>query len=138
MEVLSADVRPSSGLLGVVVFMGLRLSLFLPMSLWIRMVQLIGLELTWESVVLFCSILCGSKFYQTEIICKVEVSYLCSQAPFVGWTSPYEVTLLVLSIIHFGAFSYWEMKMAKEPILPFNIWKASSLASSCSPYSSHS
>jgi hypothetical protein len=46
MEVLSANVRPSSGLLGVVVFIGLRLSLFLPMSLWIRMVQLIGLELT--------------------------------------------------------------------------------------------
>jgi len=29
-------------------------------------------------------------------------------------------------VIHFAAFAYWEIKVAKEPILPFNIWKAPS------------
>ena len=31
-----------------------------------------------------------------------------------------------MSVIHFAGFSYWEAKVAKEPILPFNIWKAPS------------
>ena len=49
-----------------------------------------------------------------------------SQAPLVGWDNPYEITLLIVSLIHFAAFAYWEIKVAKEPILPFNIWKAPS------------
>jgi MFS family permease len=49
-----------------------------------------------------------------------------SQAPLAGWGSPYEIALLILSIIHFAGFSYWELKVAKEPILPFNIWRAPS------------
>ncbi|KAB8233708.1 MFS general substrate transporter [Aspergillus alliaceus] len=53
-------------------------------------------------------------------------NFVWNQAPLVGWKSPYEITLLIVSVLHFAAFSYWEMKVAKEPILPFNIWKAPS------------
>ena len=49
-----------------------------------------------------------------------------SQAPLAGWGSAYEIALLIVSIIHFLGFAYWEIKVAEEPILPFNIWKAPS------------
>lgn len=51
---------------------------------------------------------------------------LHSQAPLAGWDNPYEIVLLILSAIHFARFAYWEVRVAKEPILPFNIWKAPS------------
>lgn len=51
-----------------------------------------------------------------------------SQAPLVGWNSAYEIVLLVVSIVHFFAFAYWESRFAKEPILPFRIWKAPSFS----------
>ncbi|KAF7954784.1 uncharacterized protein EAE97_000043 [Botrytis byssoidea] len=53
-------------------------------------------------------------------------NFVWNQAPLVGWDSPYEIALLVVSIVHFAGFVYWEIKVAKEPILPFNIWKAPS------------
>ncbi|KAH6639609.1 major facilitator superfamily domain-containing protein [Boeremia exigua] len=53
-------------------------------------------------------------------------NFVWNQAPLVGWDSPYEIALLIIAIIHFAAFAYWEIKVAKEPILPFNIWKAPS------------
>jgi predicted MFS family arabinose efflux permease len=34
--------------------------------------------------------------------------------------------LLVVSVLHLLAFCYWELKVAKEPILPFNIWNSPS------------
>lgn len=49
-----------------------------------------------------------------------------SQAPLAGWDNPYEITLLILSSIFLAGFAYWETKVAKEPILPFNIWKTPS------------
>jgi len=56
----------------------------------------------------------------------LEYSSFSSQAPIVGWSSAYEIVLLIISIIHFAAFAYWESRIAKEPILPFKIWKAPS------------
>ncbi|KAF5879080.1 putative efflux pump antibiotic resistance protein [Botrytis fragariae] len=53
-------------------------------------------------------------------------NFVWNQAPLVGWDSPYEIALLLVSVIHSAGFVYWEMKVAKEPILPFNIWKAPS------------
>ncbi|KAL8921864.1 MAG: hypothetical protein Q9172_003797 [Xanthocarpia lactea] len=53
-------------------------------------------------------------------------NFVWNQAPLVGWDSPYEITLLLVSIVHFAAFAYWEIRVAREPILPFNIWKAPS------------
>jgi MFS family permease len=51
---------------------------------------------------------------------------LPSQSPSAGWDSPYEIALLIVSLVHFAAFSYWETRVAKEPILPFDIWGAPS------------
>jgi hypothetical protein len=31
-----------------------------------------------------------------------------------------------VAVLHFVAFAFWEIKVAKEPILPFNIWKVPS------------
>ena len=44
----------------------------------------------------------------------------------MGWANPYEIALLVVSLIHLAIFTYWEAKIARDPILPFNIWKAPS------------
>jgi MFS family permease len=44
----------------------------------------------------------------------------------VGWSEPYEYVLLIISIAHLAAFVFYEAKIAKSPILPFNIWKAPS------------
>ncbi|KAL2016188.1 hypothetical protein VTK56DRAFT_4077 [Thermocarpiscus australiensis] len=44
----------------------------------------------------------------------------------VGWGEPYEIAFLIVSVLHFAAFCYWETRVAKEPILPFNIWNSPS------------
>ena len=49
-----------------------------------------------------------------------------SQAPVAGWGTPYEIAILIISILLLAAFAFWEAKVATEPILPFNIWKAPS------------
>lgn len=49
-----------------------------------------------------------------------------SQAPSVGWETPYVYSLLIVAILHLLAFLYWEAKVASSPILPFDIWKAPS------------
>lgn len=50
-----------------------------------------------------------------------------SQAPVVGWQTPYEYILLLVSILHFCAFAIWEARIAQSPILPFDIWTAPSI-----------
>ena len=49
-----------------------------------------------------------------------------SEAPAVGWSTPYEIALLITSFILFGAFGTWEYKFAKQPIMPLDIWTAPS------------
>lgn len=49
-----------------------------------------------------------------------------SQAPAIGWSTPYIYALLIVSILHFVAFAVYEARFASEPILPFNIWLAPS------------
>ncbi|KAM7210850.1 Major facilitator superfamily domain containing protein [Rhypophila decipiens] len=53
-------------------------------------------------------------------------NFVWNQAPLVGWSEPYEIALLIVAALHLGAFCYWETRVAKEPILPFNIWRAPS------------
>ncbi|KAI0049719.1 MFS general substrate transporter [Auriscalpium vulgare] len=50
-------------------------------------------------------------------------NFVWNQAPTVGWQEPYEYVLLIISIIHAVAFCLWEMRGAKDPILPFTIWR---------------
>ena len=47
-----------------------------------------------------------------------------SQAPSVGWTTPYEIALLIVSIALFGTFLLWEKRYAESPIMPLEIFKA--------------
>ncbi|KAL8846244.1 MAG: hypothetical protein Q9221_008657 [Calogaya cf. arnoldii] len=56
-------------------------------------------------------------------------NFVWNQAPNVGWGNPYEIVLLIISALHFAGFSYWELRVAEEPILPFNIWKSPSFGS---------
>ena len=49
-----------------------------------------------------------------------------SQAPTAGWSSPYEIVLLVTSILLFLAFGFWEARFAAQPIMPLQIWIAPS------------
>lgn len=47
-----------------------------------------------------------------------------SQAPLAGWDSVSVIAPLVVGVVSFFVFSFWEIKVAKSPILPFDIWKA--------------
>jgi predicted MFS family arabinose efflux permease len=49
-----------------------------------------------------------------------------SQAPAVGWSTPYEIVLILLSILMLATFTIWESKFEKSPIVPLDIWKAPS------------
>ena len=49
-----------------------------------------------------------------------------SQAPTAGWSSPYEIALLVISVLLFLAFGFWEARFAAQPIMPLRIWIAPS------------
>jgi MFS family permease len=49
-----------------------------------------------------------------------------SQAPAVGWSTPYEIALVIISVLLLAAFIHWEAKVAKCPIVPLDVWKAPS------------
>jgi Major Facilitator Superfamily len=51
---------------------------------------------------------------------------LRSRAPAVGWSTPYEIALLLVSLLFFAAFGLWVHKFAREPIMPLDIWTAPS------------
>lgn len=51
-----------------------------------------------------------------------------SQAPSVGWSTPYEIALLVVSIFLFASFIVWEKRFTAHPIMPLDIFKAPSFS----------
>ncbi|KAK9775850.1 putative Major facilitator superfamily-domain-containing protein [Seiridium cardinale] len=51
---------------------------------------------------------------------------VCNQAPSVGWSTPYVIACLVATVVLFLAFLVWEKRFASEPIMPLNIFKATS------------
>ncbi|KAJ5278740.1 hypothetical protein N7478_004112 [Penicillium angulare] len=51
-------------------------------------------------------------------------SFVWNQAPSAGWSSPYEIVLLIISVVLFVAFIFWEKHMASEPIMPLDAFKA--------------
>ncbi|KAJ5911431.1 uncharacterized protein N7473_000734 [Penicillium subrubescens] len=53
-------------------------------------------------------------------------NFVWNQAPSVGWQTPYEIALLIISIILFGAFLIWEKRYTSHPIMPLEIFKAPS------------
>ncbi|CBF85438.1 hypothetical protein AN1724.2 [Aspergillus nidulans FGSC A4] len=54
-------------------------------------------------------------------------NFVWNQAPSVGWSTPYEIALLVLSVILFSFFIIWEHKIS-HPIMPPSIFRAPSFA----------
>lgn len=48
----------------------------------------------------------------------------CSQAPLAGWASPSVIAPVIIGVVTLLAFALWEIKGAKSPILPFDIWRA--------------
>ncbi|KAE8153230.1 major facilitator superfamily domain-containing protein [Aspergillus avenaceus] len=54
-------------------------------------------------------------------------NFVWNQAPSVGWSTPYEIALLIVSLMLFGGFILWEKQYASEPIMPLDIFKAPSL-----------
>ena len=53
-------------------------------------------------------------------------NFVWNQAPAVGWTTHYEIGLLVTSVALLAGFLVWEKKFAKEPIMPLDIFQAPS------------
>ncbi|RDW81403.1 uncharacterized protein DSM5745_04960 [Aspergillus mulundensis] len=54
-------------------------------------------------------------------------NFVWNQAPSVGWSTPYEIALLVVSVVLFALFIVWEHK-TPHPIMPPSIFKAPSFA----------
>ncbi|CAG7944997.1 unnamed protein product [Penicillium nalgiovense] len=53
-------------------------------------------------------------------------NFVWNQAPSVGWSTPYEIVVLISSMISFGDFLLWERNYAAEPIMPLDIFKVPS------------
>ncbi|KAL2285792.1 hypothetical protein FJTKL_07512 [Diaporthe vaccinii] len=51
-------------------------------------------------------------------------NFVWNQAPSAGWSTPYEIALLVVSVALFVGFLAWEKYVAQEPIMPVSIFKA--------------
>ncbi|KAL3465990.1 major facilitator superfamily domain-containing protein [Aspergillus heterothallicus] len=54
-------------------------------------------------------------------------NFVWNQAPSVGWSTPYEIALLIISVVLFALFISWEHK-TPHPILPPDIFHAPSFA----------
>ena len=62
------------------------------------------------------------------ILAKMTSANINSQAPATRWNNPYEIVLLILSVVLFAAFAFWEYRFAKYPILPLSIFRAPSFS----------
>lgn len=62
----------------------------------------------------------------TQTLTVIQIS---SQVPIVGWDVPYQWALLILSVVLFAAFSVWELRYTKSPIMPTTIWTSPSFLS---------
>jgi hypothetical protein len=51
-----------------------------------------------------------------------------SQAPVASWTTPYSYSVLTVSMVVFAAFTLWEIRCTKPPVLPMSIFKAPTFA----------
>ncbi|KAL1882478.1 hypothetical protein Plec18167_002894 [Paecilomyces lecythidis] len=55
-------------------------------------------------------------------------NFVWNQAPSVGWSTGYEIALLVLSVFLFASFIIWEKRFTSHPIMPLDIFKAPSFS----------
>ncbi|KAF7561808.1 hypothetical protein G7046_g2350 [Stylonectria norvegica] len=55
-------------------------------------------------------------------------NFVWNQAPSSGWSAPYEIALLIISVILFCLFLVWEKRYAKEPVMPLTIFQTPTFA----------
>ncbi|KAL5362111.1 hypothetical protein BJX96DRAFT_166411 [Aspergillus floccosus] len=51
-------------------------------------------------------------------------NFVWNQAPSVGWSTPYEIALLIISVVLFAMFNAWEKYGTAHPIMPLDIFRA--------------
>lgn len=56
------------------------------------------------------------------ITSMILFNFAWNQAPVVGWDSPYVLVCLVLAIILFPVFLYFELKLSKYPLIPWSVF----------------
>lgn len=59
------------------------------------------------------------------ILALVLFNFAWNQAPIVGWQSPYVIVCLILGVLLAPAFFYYEIKIARHPLLPFDVFTSS-------------
>lgn len=47
-------------------------------------------------------------------------NFAFNQAPVVGWQKAYVYVLLIIGVLFLAGFFYWEVKLAKSPLIPFH------------------
>lgn len=47
-------------------------------------------------------------------------NFAFNQAPVVGWEKAYVYVLLIIGVLFLAGFFYWEIKLAKSPLIPFH------------------
>ncbi|KAF2494950.1 MFS general substrate transporter [Lophium mytilinum] len=55
----------------------------------------------------------------------IMFNFTWNQAPAAGWKSPYQIGILIGSVLTLAAFAVWEL-YCPEPIMPLSVWKAPS------------
>ena len=60
----------------------------------------------------------------TGITALVLFNFAWNQAPIVGWQSPYVIVILILGVLLMPLFFYIEIKVAQNPLLPFDVFTA--------------
>lgn len=53
---------------------------------------------------------------------------ISSQAPAVGWSKPYNIAILVVSVTLFLIFLGWEQYYARDPIMPLSVFRTPTFA----------
>jgi hypothetical protein len=85
-------------------------------------------ELSLDWVLWYFLVSSGSEFKcHTHEEKSLQILTATSQAPSAGWDEPYIIALLIISVIFFIAFYFWETHFAKQPILPLSVFKTPSL-----------
>lgn len=58
----------------------------------------------------------------------VLLNFTWNQAPFVGWKNGYIIALLVLSLVCFGVFFWYEAHIPKQPLIPRSLFRSPKLS----------
>lgn len=62
----------------------------------------------------------------STLLAEIADVSVYSQAPKAGWDSPYEIALLIVSMLILIAFAVWDSRFTSHPIMPLTIFRAPS------------